>query len=81
VTLRPLRERRADIVPLARRFLERFRSEHGVPALSLSSDAEARLTAYRWPGNVGELVEVIRRAAARRRQGAIGADDLGLPSV
>jgi len=56
VSLPPLTERRADIVPLARHFL-------GV-GLQLSSDAVAALMAHEWPGNVRELRNCMERAGA-----------------
>lgn len=53
VTLPPLRERREDIVPLARHFLR--------DGLRFSPDAEAALAAWGWPGNVRELQNMVQR--------------------
>ncbi|WP_242395451.1 sigma-54 interaction domain-containing protein [Anaeromyxobacter oryzisoli] len=58
--LPPLRERREDILPLARRLLAAERR----PAGGLGADAARLLLAYRWPGNVRELGNVMRHAAA-----------------
>lgn len=70
VTLPPLRERTADILPLARYFL----SELGVtPTPELGSDALAALESYPWPGNIAELREVIERAAPQAIDGVIRA--------
>ncbi len=55
-----LRERREDILPLARHFLEM----EDPPGLQLSSEAEEFLWRYRWPGNIRELSNAIRHAAA-----------------
>ena len=60
IPIPPLRERREDILPLARRFLAEFRSDEEV---SVAADAEAALLAYSWPGNVRELRNVLERAA------------------
>jgi len=60
IPIPPLRERRDDILPLARRFLAEFRPEE---AVAITSDAEEALLAYSWPGNVRELRNVIERAA------------------
>ena len=71
VRLPPLRERLADIVPLAEHFL----------ALAgggrvLSGEAAARLLHHAWPGNVRELRNAMERAAAMARRPVVGADDL-----
>jgi len=62
IHLPPLRERKSDILPLARYFLEEFarRSSRGVP--SISDEAAAMLESYSWPGNVRELRNAIERA-------------------
>lgn len=58
----PLRERREDILPLARYYLERAARRLGLPARALVADDEAALLAYDFPGNVRELQSVIERA-------------------
>jgi NtrC-family two-component system response regulator AlgB len=59
----PLRERREDIVPLARRFAELFgRGEAPAARPELTAEAEAALYAYDWPGNIRELRNAIERA-------------------
>ena len=62
ITLPPLRERRDDILELARFFLGRFARETKKPVTAISPEAEKRLRAYAWPGNVRELANVIERA-------------------
>ncbi|WP_404665286.1 sigma-54 dependent transcriptional regulator [Rhabdochlamydiaceae symbiont of Dictyostelium giganteum] len=59
--LPPLRERKEDIIPLARAFLARSCSKTS-PRKKLSSQAEKFLLDYPWPGNVRELSNVIERA-------------------
>ena len=59
--LPPLRERPADILPLAQRFLLRY--SHAGQELSFSEDAVARLRQTRWRGNVRELENSVQRAA------------------
>lgn len=56
-----LRERRDDVVLLARYFVRRFADRYGVPEKELHSDSLARLCAYHWPGNVRELENLIHR--------------------
>ena len=60
----PLRDRPADIRPLAERFLASAKRPAGTSGeLELSDTAAALLAGYRWPGNVRELRKVIERAA------------------
>ena len=58
----PLRERRADILPLADHLLASLRSIHGRPNLQLRDATRRMLVAYAWPGNVRELRNVLERA-------------------
>jgi NtrC-family two-component system response regulator AlgB len=60
--LPPLRERREDILRLARRFLVVFAKSARRQTPALSKAAEESLTAYSWPGNVRELRNTIERA-------------------
>lgn len=57
-----LRQRRDDIVPLARHFLAGLGGKSGRPGLMLTEEAEQALRNYPWPGNVRELENVIQRA-------------------
>ncbi len=57
-----LRERPADIIPLADHILERLAAVHGRPEASLSPAAHQALAAYNWPGNVRELKNALERA-------------------
>ena len=60
----PLRERREDVGPLARLFLERLAgSDPTLGPLVLSEDAVQLLTEYEWPGNVRELENAMTRLA------------------
>jgi transcriptional regulator with PAS, ATPase and Fis domain len=68
-----LRERRADILELARYFLSRHRAAR---PLRLSSPAAEALLNYAWPGNVRELQRLIERAVALATSDVIGLDDL-----
>lgn len=58
----PLRERRADIAPLATHFLGRLSGVHGQPGASLDASATRLLESYDWPGNVRELKNAIEHA-------------------
>src|SRR5262249_8901305 len=61
LALPPLRARGGDILLLADRFLEQVCADYGLPPKRFSADAQARLTAYSWPGNIRELANVIER--------------------
>ncbi len=69
IELPPLRERLADIVPLAELFLSRVGKR-------LAADAAARLLTHSWPGNVRELKNAMERAAVLVRSDVVRADDL-----
>jgi DNA-binding NtrC family response regulator len=72
--LPPLRERLADIVPLAEHFLA-LATAGGAPK-RLSSDAASRLLIHSWPGNVRELRNAMERAAVLVRRPVVTAADL-----
>lgn len=75
IHLPPLRERLADILPLAEHFLADAASSRG-HAMRLSGPAQRLLVTYRWPGNVRELKNAIERACALAPGPAITTDDL-----
>ncbi len=58
----PLRERRPDILPLARRFVEMLAERMGRPSPRLSRLFADALLAHSWPGNVRELANAIEHA-------------------
>lgn len=59
IALPPLRERRADIVPLATFFLRSSNAAFGKRILGLTPDVERRFERYTWPGNVRHLRNVV----------------------
>jgi two-component system response regulator FlrC len=70
-----LRERRGDILPLARRAVQACARSAQQP-LCLSPDAERKLLAHDWPGNARELTNIVQRAAWLAAGGRIEAADL-----
>ncbi len=76
IELPPLRERRDDIVPLARHFLRKYAQRNARAAFALSSGAEHALLGYDFPGNARELENVIERAAVLARGDVIGPEHL-----
>ncbi|MCQ4263694.1 sigma-54-dependent Fis family transcriptional regulator [Stutzerimonas stutzeri] len=74
----PLRQRPADILPLAERLLaSHARKMRQVPA-RLSAEAQRCLVQYGWPGNVRELDNAIQRALILQQGGLIQPSDLCL---
>jgi DNA-binding NtrC family response regulator len=76
VVVPPLRERREDILPLARQLLAGASKRFGKKVPALTPDAANRLLQYAWPGNVRELENALERAAALAQSDRIGVDDL-----
>jgi aliphatic sulfonates family ABC transporter substrate-binding protein len=74
----PLRERRADIVPLAQSLLLGLCTRRGLAEVTLSPAAASRLTCYRWPGNVRELARVLEQALLECGGSELDADALPL---
>lgn len=73
----PLRERRNDIIPLAKRFLDDLNQKYHFEK-KLSNLAYQFLTEYSWPGNVRELKNVIEQAVIMSEDNLISLDDLPL---
>ena len=76
--LLPLRERRADILPLARHFVQVYGSRLKSGPVVLTSQAEEALFHYSWPGNIRELENAMHRAALVCHEGRILPEDLAL---
>ena len=75
IVIPPLRERKDDILPVARFFLDRQARASGREQ-RLSSEAEEVLLAHDWPGNVRELSNALERASVLGRGEEILAEDL-----
>ena len=61
IRIAPLRERREDIRPLAKRFLEKYQALHGKKLAGFTDKAKKALLTYSWPGNIRELRHTIER--------------------
>ncbi len=78
--LPPLRERKADIVPLAELFLEHYSEQLGTPVRQLSAQTREFIRNYAWPGNVRQLKNAIFRAVSMAEQrGELTPEQLRLP--
>lgn len=72
----PLRERRDDILLLARHFLDKWGRSCGRPTMRIAKEAVEQLRTYPWPGNVRELDNEIARAVALTYTDTISVADL-----
>ena len=79
LTIPPLRERREDILPLARHFLAEANSTFHKSVKRLGPETESLLLANSWPGNVRELKNLIERLVILSTGDSIEADQLPVP--
>jgi transcriptional regulator with GAF, ATPase, and Fis domain len=81
IHISPLRERRADILPLSEAFLQELGRSFGRPPAGLTREAREALQQYDWPGNVRELRNALERAAILCEDGLITPEHLSLQST
>ena len=78
IKLPSLRERREDLLPLAKTFLRRFAAQNSRGELRFSKDAAMAVERYGWPGNVRELENRVKRGVIMAEGNQVSADDLEL---
>ncbi|MDO5046002.1 sigma-54-dependent transcriptional regulator [Campylobacter sp.] len=78
VMIPPLRERKEEILPIAKKALESSCAEFGFKAKKFSKEAKAELESYEFPGNIRELISVVQRATIMSEGDEISAADLFL---
>ena len=78
ITIPPLRERRDDILPIARHYAGVYARKYGKAARVFSRPAEEALLAYDWPGNVRALRHSVERAVILTSGDRIEPADLQL---
>ncbi|HGG60372.1 MAG TPA: sigma-54-dependent Fis family transcriptional regulator [Gammaproteobacteria bacterium] len=79
LVLPALREREGDILDIAEANLRKFAAESpGSKARGFTEDAKRLMNVYHWPGNIRELVNLVRRAVAMCDKELISPEDLGL---
>ena len=71
----PLRERKEDILLLAKYFIERYSKENDKDIHSITPEAIKLLESYDWPGNVRELENLIERAVVLNQTGYLDVKD------
>ena len=78
ILLPALKERKADILPIAYHFLDQFNKKMGKRITGFHQEAVNRLIEYDWPGNVRQLRNMIERAAILCETEKISLNDLPL---
>lgn len=78
VAIPPLRERHGDAILLAQAFLERHAQEQNRNLKGFTPDALKVLDTHKWPGNVREMENLIKRAVIMADGPMVNAEDLGL---
>ncbi|RMD99230.1 MAG: AAA family ATPase, partial [Calditrichaeota bacterium] len=80
IQIPPLRQRKEDILPLAKMFIDLFNRKFRKSVEGLTPGAEKALLEYPWPGNIRELRNIIERLVLINKSGVIDARDLRLGS-
>jgi DNA-binding NtrC family response regulator len=80
IKIPPLRERKEDIEPLVRHFIEKFNFIHKKNIRGIRPEAMKLLLEYNWPGNVRELEALIEKAILITEGDEIRKEDILLPS-
>jgi NtrC-family two-component system response regulator AlgB len=76
IVVPPLRQRRRDVLPLARHLLGFFAGQAGKVVTGFTAEAEAAMTAYLWPGNIRELRNAVERGVILTRESLVGLEHL-----
>ncbi len=77
----PLRERKADILPLAAYFLDKFTKKYKKEPKTFSLPAQKKLLDYPWPGNVRELSNILERVVVLDLSQNVSPEELYLDKV
>lgn len=75
ITIPPLRNRVADIIPLTERYLEAYGAKNPLAPFALSAEAKEALIAHAWPGNVRELTNRVVQACTLAEVSLLGPRD------
>lgn len=81
IELPPLRDRKEDILPLAKFFIDQFNKEFKKNFRGLAKETDKMFVEYSWPGNVRELKNVIERAMILESEEYIRPDDLPIEFI
>jgi len=78
VTVPPLRDRREDVMPIARHYASVYARKYNKPEKQFSAESEKALLSYDWPGNVRSLRHSIERALILAKNEVLEPADLQL---
>ena len=78
IEIPPLRERREDIPPLVRHYLEHYAHKYGKPVRALPKEVSAALESFDWPGNVRALRHAVERAVILAEHERFTVEDFSL---
>ena len=81
IDIPPLRERKEDILPLARIFADKYAVKYAKPGLSIGEKAASLLAGYPFPGNIRELQHTMEKAVIMTEKPEIGPESLLLTPV
>ncbi|NIM20317.1 MAG: AAA domain-containing protein [Candidatus Latescibacteria bacterium] len=76
IRIPPLRERKSDVLMIAKHYLDEYKTKFNKRYLSFAPDAIDMIEEYSWPGNVRELINIIERAVLLCKDEAIRKEDL-----
>ena len=76
LSIPPLRERAEDVPLLVQYFLASYARQHNAEVTGVSPEAMEALTAYRWPGNVREVKNVVERMVLKATGSAVRHSEL-----
>ena len=74
--IKPLKEHKADILPIAEHYLDFYQKKHKSKVRCLSEEAKKSLLSYKWPGNVRELKNTIERLCVLSDHETVNLSDI-----
>jgi len=76
VDIKPLREHKSDILPIAQHYLDIYIKKHNSKVRCLSEEAKKSLVSYNWPGNVRELINTMERLCVLCENETVSLSDI-----
>lgn len=74
--LLPLRKRKMDVIPMAKKFIQKFSQKHNIQITRIDDSLLDGMLSYPWPGNVRELEHVMQRAVIYCKDGVLTREHL-----